>query len=272
MLLANMAKDDRIERLLTLQRNVQSYLSASSLAMDQLMDVFVRGADGSFNRYANFDYLAYLFADLAKFSSGARYFLTPQSYDNVHPFSKLMPFFSHASTVRRQGASAATKNAAFAQLDAHALLLAPPLDILPYILRPLASGADEYKPEEEEELPEELQFLDRSVERESDLLILRTHLDTLLLLTSSREGRDQLRAKGVYYVVRECHLAVEDDEVREGCDRVVQVLMRDEEGEEKPISQEVQAAAHGAPGKMMTQEKEESESEDEDEKVVEIAL
>jgi hypothetical protein len=42
-----------------------------------------------------------------------------------------------------------------------------------------------------------------------------------------------LREIKVYPIVRETHLHVEDEEVREACERLVQVLMRDEEGEEK---------------------------------------
>jgi hypothetical protein len=38
----------------------------------------------------------------------------------------------------------------------------------------------------------------------------------------------------VYPIIRETHLHVEDEEVREAADRLVQVLMRDEEDEGKP--------------------------------------
>lgn len=66
MLLANMAKSDSIERILTLKRDVPLGLSTSKLAIDQLMDCFVKGPKGSWNAKADYDYLAYLFADLAK--------------------------------------------------------------------------------------------------------------------------------------------------------------------------------------------------------------
>ena len=41
-----------------------------------------------------------------------------------------------------------------------------------------------------------------------------------------------MRASGIYAVVRECHVRVEDERVREECERLVNVLMRGEEGEE----------------------------------------
>ena len=76
MLLANMAKADSIERLLTLERDTQLGLSKSKSAIDQLTDCFVKGATGTYNPNANYDYLAYLFADLAK----VRTALIPPTY------------------------------------------------------------------------------------------------------------------------------------------------------------------------------------------------
>ena len=66
MLLANMAKDDSLQRVLELKRDVPKELSTSTWAMDQLMDCFVKGAAGAYNAKADFDYLSYFFADLAK--------------------------------------------------------------------------------------------------------------------------------------------------------------------------------------------------------------
>ena len=121
---------------------------------------------------------------------------------------------------------------------------------------------------------------------------MRTHLETLLLLTSTRDGRQEMRSRGVYFVVRELHLGVEDEGVREGCERLVQVLMRDEEGEgeEKERGEEKRGMRAlgqrgginggggererdrgGEAGRMVTQaDVEEDSDEDEDEKVVEI--
>jgi hypothetical protein len=66
MLLANMAKSDDLKRILTLKRSIPKGLSTSAIAIDQLMDCFVKGAGGTYNKDANYDYLAYLFADVAK--------------------------------------------------------------------------------------------------------------------------------------------------------------------------------------------------------------
>lgn len=66
MLLANMAKSDALLRILHLKRPIPKPLSSSPYAIDQLMDCFVKGAEGRYNKNADFDYLSYLFADLAK--------------------------------------------------------------------------------------------------------------------------------------------------------------------------------------------------------------
>jgi hypothetical protein len=66
MLLANMAKDDSLQRVLELKREVPKELSTSSWAMDQLFDCFVKGAEGAYNKDADYNYLSYFFADLGK--------------------------------------------------------------------------------------------------------------------------------------------------------------------------------------------------------------
>lgn len=66
ILLANLAKSDDIARIVQVRRSVPAPLSKSPRAMDQLMDCFVKGADGAYNKAADYDYLAYFFADMAK--------------------------------------------------------------------------------------------------------------------------------------------------------------------------------------------------------------
>ena len=70
MLLANLSKSSKITSLLTLKRDVPKDLSTSPIAIDQLLDCFVKGANGSYNTDADYDYLSYLFADLAKYEQG----------------------------------------------------------------------------------------------------------------------------------------------------------------------------------------------------------
>jgi hypothetical protein len=278
MLLANMAKDDSLQRVLELKRDVPKELSKSKWAMDQLMDCFVQGAEGAYNKKADFDYLSYFFADLAKFPKGREYLTTPQEHDSdIIPITKIQVFTDHASHIRRLGVASAIKNVAF-HVPAHPLLLSnlspdpnlpPPsigANLLPYLLLPLM-GPEEYSDEDTEGMLDELQLLEPDKEREKDVEIMKTHLETLLLLSTTKESRDVLRKVQVYPIVRECHMHVEDEGVREACDRVVQIVMRKEEGEEEDIPNGVGGSAGGDPGKMVALQNEE---DDEEERIVDI--
>lgn len=261
MLLANMAKSDDMQRILKLTRDVPKELSTSEWAMDQLLDCFVKGAERRYNKHANYDYLSYFFADLAKFPEGRAYLTAPQPHDSdVIPLTKLTVFTEHASTIRRRGVASAIKNCAF---DIHVhprLLSSSPIDgvnLLPYILLPVMGG-EEYSDEDTEGMLDDLQLLPPDKEREKEAEIVKTHLETLLLLTTTREGRDLLRRVKVYPIVRETHLHVDNEEVREVCDRLVQVIMRDEEGEGE------------AEGEKKVIEMKEDEGEDEDEQIIDV--
>lgn len=71
MLFANLAKSRAMLKILKLQRKPPEGLSTSDFAVDQVMDCFVKGANGSFNPDASFDYLSYFFADLSQVRSNA---------------------------------------------------------------------------------------------------------------------------------------------------------------------------------------------------------
>lgn len=100
-------------------------------------------------------------------------------------------------------------------------------------------GNEEYDEDESMDMLPDLQLLPPDKQRDSDNSIIVTHLDTLMLLTSTREGRDLMRNVKVYPIIRETHLRVEDADVKEACDRLVQVLMRDEEepGKEERVKE-----------------------------------
>lgn len=257
MLLANLAKSPKIAKLLSLKREIPKEISTSPIAIDQLLDCFVKGANGSYNKDADYDYLSYLFADLAKHEEGRKYFLAPRKADNdIVPLTKIIVFTEHKSTIRRRGVANTIKNVCF-DIPAHDRLLASEDDdggvgLLSYILLPLM-GNEEYSEEDTEGMLDECQLLPPDKERDKEVDILSTHLESLLLLTTEKESRKRLRDVKMYPIIRELHLHVEDEDVRAGCDRLVQVLMRGEKGEldGQPRVQEI-------------------EEEDEDEQIVDV--
>lgn len=211
--------------------------------IDCLLDCFVKGYERKLNKYADFDYLAYFFSDLSRFTKGREHFVTPriekpeysesevaavQTGEEVYPISKLLVFSESPSKIRREGVASTIKNCLFDVKVHKTLIFNPEINILPYILLPLA-GNEEIPEDEMFELPEELQFLPDTKKRESDSGIIVTYLECLLLLSSTKEIRQYLRDKSVYSIIKILHSKTDEEEVAEACDRLVQVLMRDDD-------------------------------------------
>jgi len=230
MLLANLAKHDSLQSLLTRTQPAPAKLGTDPLILNQLMDLFVKGADGSYNPSADYDYLAYLFADLAKHPPIRKFLITPQPYDAVVPLNKIKVFTEHASTVRRKGVASTIKNAAFDVPSHPTFLDEDAVHILPYLLLPIM-GSEQYDKDEMLDMLPDLQLLPPDKKRDQDSTIVQTHVETLTLLATTREGRELMRQVKVYPVIRETHARVEDEGVQEACERLVQILMRDEADE-----------------------------------------
>ncbi|KAL7280325.1 hypothetical protein ACG7TL_005242 [Trametes sanguinea] len=226
-----------------------------ALALPMLIDAFVRAAPAveiqeldKRPHKGDLHFLASVFANLSTTPAGRTFFLTPrpsdpfgEDVDMEYPLSKLLAFTEHKDTIRRGGVASTIKNCAF-HTPAHRALLAnenekvtvppstvtaPGMDILPYVLLPLA-GPEEFDLEDQELLPPALQFLPPTKEREPDPVIRLTHVETLLLLCTTRWGRDYLRTHGVYEVVRALHENEEVEKVSEHVERLVNLLKRDE--------------------------------------------
>lgn len=162
ILLTNLAKNDFINKILefTIELNEeQKKIFKSNQAIDCLMDCFVKGYDRKLNEYANYDYLSYFFADLSRYKQGRTYFITEQEYDQVVPLSKVLVFTEkYDDKIRREGVASTIKNSLFDTNSHMKLLNDEKINLLPFILLPLA-GPEEIDEDEMFELPEELQLL-----------------------------------------------------------------------------------------------------------------
>lgn len=102
--------------------------------------------------------------------------------------------------------------------------------MLPYMLLPLCDGKElaEVDFEDQEELPEACQMLSEDKKRERDPALRLMLVESLLLLCTNLYGRQCLRARGAYVVVRSAHLAESDEKIAEAVLRLVNILKRDE--------------------------------------------
>ncbi|KAI0596446.1 hypothetical protein F4775DRAFT_584935 [Biscogniauxia sp. FL1348] len=227
MLLANLAKWDSLKTIVDKKQPPPAELKSNDLIMNQLVDLFVKGAEGTYNKQADFDHLSYLFADLTKHPEVRHYFVRKQEYDGVIPLTKLKVFTEHKSEVRRKGVASTIKNVAF-DVASHPLFISEDdIDIMPYLLLPI-TGNEEYDEDETMAMLPDLQLLPPDKQRDSDPNIIQTHVETLLLLSTTRKVRDYMREIKVYPIIRETHARINNEGVRDACERLVQVLMRDE--------------------------------------------
>ncbi|KAI0695330.1 hypothetical protein C8T65DRAFT_46549 [Cerioporus squamosus] len=255
------------------------------LALPLLVDAFVKAArvtdekDISKRPFkGDLHFLASVFANISTTPVGRSFFLTPRSSDPFgedvdveYPLSKLLAFTEHKDLIRRGGVASTIKNCAF-QTSAHRALLtedsekvtvppstvaAPGIDILPYVLLPLA-GPEEFDLEDQEKLPSALQFLPPTKKREPDPAIRLTHVETLLLLCTTHWGREYLRSHGVYEVVRALHENETVDKISEHVERLVNLLKQTETKETMQDGADLHLGADN------------DESEDEDSKIEEL--
>ncbi|KZT70781.1 DUF383-domain-containing protein [Daedalea quercina L-15889] len=255
-------------------------------ALPLLLDAFVQGAAAEETedrekriRKGTLHFLSSVFANLSTTPAGRMFFLTPRPTDPLKPegdqeymLTKILVFTEHKDIIRRGGVASTIKNCAF-HVQAHRALLlpeservavppstaeAPGMDVLPPILLPLA-GPEEFELEDQELLPSALQFLPDTKTRESDPVLRLTHVETLLLLCTTRWGRDYLRSHGVYEIIRALHENEQVDKISEHVERLVNFLKRPEGLDTHDDGQRMLAEAGG-----------DEEEEDEDSRIEEI--
>ncbi|KAJ2156020.1 Protein hgh1 [Coemansia sp. RSA 552] len=242
MLLSNLTKLPKIcELMCTLETGLVPGICNSQLALDQLTDVFVKGMDKKYNKHAKFSFLASVFADITNCSRGRRYFLRRTDYDGRLPITKIMVFNEYPDVIRRGGVDSTMKNVCF-EKDKHKEILDPQeTNMLPYILLPLC-GPEEFDIEDMDNMPEEVQFLGDEKKREPDPKLRSTLLEALNLLCTTYYGRQTLRDRNVYPILREMHKAETDETCIELNERAVQ-LIKGEESEETKRDASPQADA-----------------------------
>ncbi|KAG9321000.1 hypothetical protein KVV02_003978 [Mortierella alpina] len=236
MLLSNMCKFDSIAtKILTQHGKPVEGLTKSTGAVAQLAEVFLKGTDKGYNPNCNYNYLASVFATLAMLPLGRTQLFTKDD-TQLSPLSKIVCFTEHSNLIRRGGVITTIKNAGFAVENHPALLDESDINVLPYILLPLC-GPEEFDLDDMEGMPEDIQLLPPTKTREADAHLRETLLESLILLTSTKQGRDFLREKKTYPVIQMMHAAEQEDHVQDVAEQIVNMLMRDEGAEIEEIEE-----------------------------------
>ncbi|OLY78785.1 Protein HGH1-like protein [Smittium mucronatum] len=166
---------------------------------------------------------------------GRDYFLSTR-VDGKQPITKIIVFSEYPDVIRRGGVISVIKNICFSYENVMQLLDPEQINILPYILLPIL-GNEDYDEEDSDGMPEEVQLLDEDKKRETDPQLRLYLIEALILLSVNKNSRDILREKKVYPIVRTMHLAETDSHVADAIDRLVQLIMRDEDIAESKIQE-----------------------------------
>ncbi|XP_030645037.1 protein HGH1 homolog [Chanos chanos] len=201
-------------------REVFRAIQEHNIGLAKLVEIF---CTEGYNKHASLHYLGPLLSNLTQLPE-TRHFILDKERCVVQ---RLLPYTQYeASTVRRGGVVGTLRNCCFDYAH-HEWLLSDEVDILPFLLLPLA-GPEELTDEENEGLPVDLQYLPEDKKREEDPDIRKMLIETLLLLTATKAGRQIMKRKNVYPIMREFHKWEKEPQVISACEKLVQVLIGDE--------------------------------------------
>ncbi|XP_076644569.1 protein HGH1 homolog [Halictus rubicundus] len=216
MILSNMTRPSHlVDRVITL-------IEKSGHTWDSIVAAFTAK---QYNKTgAKLHYLGPVFSNLSQ-SSRVRRYLMDRDRSVIQ---RLLPFTEYAdSIVRRGGIVGTLKNCCF-DVENHEWLLTPEVDILSYLLLPLA-GPEEFSDEENDKLPINLQYLPETKTREPDLDIRIILLEALAQLCATKQGRQILREQNAYVILREYHKWEKNRNALLACENVVDILIKTEE-------------------------------------------
>ena len=143
---------------------------------------------------------------------------------------RLVAFTEYSSSVVKRGGVVGTiRNCCF-DTEHHQWLISDQVDILPRLLLPLAGPSPESITDEEmEKLPVDLQYLDddKRVERDVDIKIML--LESLTQLCATKFGREEMRSRNLYVILREFHKIEKDRACLLAAENLVDILIKKEE-------------------------------------------
>nr|SVE83752.1 EOG090X08WK [Daphnia pulex] len=170
---------------------------------------------------ARLHYLAAVFSNLSQIPAVRSYILDPSRTC----LQRLVSFIDYKdSTTRRGGILGLIKNCCF-ETDHHDFLLSDAVDLLPKLLLPLA-GPEEFDEEDNDKLPIDLQYLGEEKTREQDPDIRKMLLEALTQLCATKYGREYLRSKNTYVILRELHKWEKNDNVLAVLEHLVNIVIR----------------------------------------------
>jgi len=175
---------------------------------------------------ANLRYLAPVLSNLSQLPEVRKQMLDQEQC----VFQRLLSFTQYkGSNVKKGGAIGVIRNCCFDH-EHHPWMLSEEIDILSSLLLPLAGPSPDTTTDEEmDKLPVDLQYLGPDQKIEEDPDIKKMLLESLLQLCATKPGREVLREKNAYVILRQLHLVEKDREVLLATENIVDILIKKEE-------------------------------------------
>ncbi|PJF17387.1 hypothetical protein PSACC_02854 [Paramicrosporidium saccamoebae] len=176
------------------------------------------------NPNCDYAFLASCFADLTNIRECRIFFL-----EDLSRLNSILQDLHSKSVIRRGGVASIIRNCLF-ETDYHAAILEKEIEddfIITTLAGRLLDSRSKLDGEERDKLPVELQLLDK-LEAESDIAVRSIVVECLIILGTTREGRDTIRAKEIYPILREWHILEENYDMKELIEKLVELLIRDE--------------------------------------------
>ena len=205
---------------------VYNELTGENISLDKIITVFCNESYN--NKGANLHYLSPFISNLSQVADARKQLVDK---DNPVIISKLLAFVEYkASHVRRGGVIGTLRNCCFDTSD-HEWLLSEDngIDLLPRLLLPLAGPTPaDMDPEEVDKLPVDLQYLDDDKEIEKDPDLRKMLLEAIHQLCATRTGREIIRLRNAYPILKELHKTENDINVKLACENIVDILIKKE--------------------------------------------
>lgn len=195
----------------------------SAQLLSELLPIYLAGP--RHNRHTDYEFLSSVLADLTNLRAGRLYFV-----EDLSRLASILQDLHSLSVIRRGGVASIIKNCLF-ETDFHASILGKELDddfIITTLAGRLLDPRSKLTEQERERLPVELQLLD-NLQSEPDTVIRSIIIECLIILATTKRGRDTIRAKEIYPILREWHILEPVSEMKLLVEKMVELLIRDEE-------------------------------------------
>lgn len=193
--------------------------------LGQLIEIYLKGR--SYNSKASYDFLGNVFAQVTTCKEGRQFFIA-NKFENMY---RILSQVQSSQLMRRGSTVSIIKNCLFDVEDHETLFQCDDEEdrLLANLIGLLASPSSIFDDEDIEEMILDVQLEYRHTAAEDDPSIRALVLESFLLLGTSRLGRDKLREKKIYAVLREWHKQEPEEVLQELLEKVVDLLIRDEE-------------------------------------------